>query len=310
MHGVAVSDEATTFEDGIYHLQVPRLDVHGRLVRLGRSLDTILSQHAYPRPVTELLGQLVAMAAGLSTTMKFDGAFTVQISGDGPLHTVVADLTSAGAVRGYAGFDEGKVAEIAAAPPETWTKNRLVGRGHLALTVDQGPDADRYQGIVALSDGDLADDIATYFRDSEQMPAVLRTAVARDSMGAGWRAGCLLVHRYPRPDIDLEEEENEENWRYVRAVTESLEDAELTAPQLKPAKLLYNLFGTFDATMSGPKNVRFGCRCSRERAHDMLMRLPEDELPEMIVDGSIFVVCGFCSQRYDFDPAGPELRRH
>lgn len=302
---MSVSDR---FDDAVYRLQVARLNIHGRFVRLGAALDTILRQHDYPRPVSDLLGQLVAVTAALSATMKFKGAFTVQTSGDGPVHTLVSDITSEGAIRGYAGFDRDRLQAMAGGEAAGWRKSALIGAGHLALTVDQGSGTDRYQGIVALTDGDLGDDIATYFRDSEQMPAVLRAAVRHGD--AGWRAGCLLVHRYPRPDIDLEEEENEENWRYARAVAESLQDSELTGNRAVPAKVLYNLYGSFDATMAGPDRVQFGCRCSRQRAQDMLMRMPAEAMREMIVDGSLYVVCGFCSRRYDFDPDGPELRRH
>src|SRR5208282_6887595 len=136
-------------DDLVQPFQIDPFQLRGRLVRLGPLLDEILTRHAYPAPVAQLLGEAIALAVALARALKYDGVFTLQTKGDGPIRLMVADVTTAGAVRGYAQIDAARLAATPSAGAGAPVP-RLLGSGYLALTVDQGEHTDRYQGIVEL----------------------------------------------------------------------------------------------------------------------------------------------------------------
>ena len=178
----------TIADDLVRPFQIDPFGLRGRLVRLGPLLDEILTRHAYPAPVAQMLGEAITLAAALAGALKYDGVFTLQTKGDGPVGLLVADVASDGAVRGYAQYDGEKLARatagggvIGGAVP------RLLGAGYLAFTVDQGGNTDRYQGIVELQGASLAECAHHYFRQSEQVEAGLKVAVAQVADAQGWR---------------------------------------------------------------------------------------------------------------------------
>src|ERR1700751_2256184 len=169
-------------DDSILPFEVAALDLRGRIVRLGPLLDEILNRHDYPSPVAKLLGEAVVLTVLLGSSLKFEGRFILQTQADGPVHMLVVDYTSPGKVRACARFDEARVAAAMAAHEAS--AGALLGRGHLAMTIDQGPEMSRYQGLVALEGGDLEDAAHEYFLRSEQIPTRVRLAV-----GEEWRGG-------------------------------------------------------------------------------------------------------------------------
>ena len=291
-------------DDFIQPFQIDASGLRGRLVRLGPLLHEILTRHAYPEPVAALLGEAIALAAALAGALKYDGVFTLQTKGDGPIHLLVADVTSAGAVRGYAQFDPAKLAKAAAQGGAGGAVPRLLGAGYLAFTVDQGEHSDRYQGIVELQGASLADCAHHYFRQSEQVEAGLKVAVARVADADGvkrWRGGSLMVQRLP-PDEDAaaQQEAAEDGWRRAVILMSSSTSAELVDPALAPEALLLRLFHEDGVRVYRRHDLAARCRCSRERVETVLRMLPQDELAAMKVDGRITVTCQFCSAAYGF----------
>ena len=182
-------------DDLILPFQAEQADVTGRLVKLGPVVDTILSRHDYPEAVSQLLGEAVALTALLGAALKFEGKFILQASTDGPVDLLVADYQVPGRLRGYARFSP---EQVEALPPD----GRLLGDGHLAMTIDSGLDTERYQGVVPLEGDSLTEAADTYFRQSEQLPTFIKLAVARHyrpgQQGGRpwtWRAGGLLVQK-------------------------------------------------------------------------------------------------------------------
>src|SRR6266567_4545570 len=193
---------ATSEDDTVLPFQIEALDLRGRVVRLGPAVDTILSRHRYPVPVAKLLGEAIVLTVLLGSTLKFEGRFILQTQSDGPVRMLVIDYTTPGKVRACARFDAGRVAaaiQSGAADP-----GALLGRGHLAMTIDQGPDTARYQGIVALEGKDLEHAAHEYFLRSEQIPTRVRLAVAEELRAGAhgahhhWRAGGLLLQFLPQ----------------------------------------------------------------------------------------------------------------
>jgi molecular chaperone Hsp33 len=282
--------------------QLERSTLRGRVVRLGDLVDQVLTRHDYPEPVGRLLGELFVLAATLAGGLKFDGTFSLQIQSDGPVSLMLADCTNDGAMRGYARYDEVRVAEAFGTDVET-----LLGNGRLAFTVDQNQLGQAYQGIVELSGPTLTDCMQTYFRQSEQLKTGLKIAVDRiaDSNGARWRAGGIMIQRLAEETRDASSEEQAlEDWRRTMLLLHTATGAELVDPHLPPERLLLHLFHEEGVRVFRPLGLRFGCRCSRERVETMLRRFPEHELDDMKDDqGDVVVTCQFCNVDFRFDDA-------
>src|SRR5206468_5056701 len=189
-------------DDTIQPFEVSALDLRGRVVRLGPAVDTILTGHDYPQPVAKLLGEAIVLGVLLGTALKFDGRFILQTKTDGPVRMLVVDFTTPDKVRACARFDKNRVAEAIAAGEAD--AGALLGRGHLAMTIDQGGDMSRYQGLVALEGGTLEDAAHEYFLRSEQIPTRVRLAVGEEWRGGEegpkhrWRAGGMLLQFLPK----------------------------------------------------------------------------------------------------------------
>jgi len=309
-------------DDIVLPFQIEPSGLRGRLVRLGASVDTVLRQHDYPKAVAVTLAEMVAMSAALAATLKYEGVFTLQIKGDGPVRLMVTDVTTDGGIRGYAQFDADRVRALGDGPLSV---PRLFGAGYLAFTVDQGQHTERYQGIVELTGSTLAECAHHYFRQSEQFQAGLKVA-AREQVNAdgtrSWRAGALMVQRLPpesaqgsaeggevlRP-LDIVAEEAEEGWRTALTLAASATSAELVDPELPAWKLVDRLFLAEGVKIYRPTEVEPRCRCSRERVENVLRSLPQDDLEHLKVDGKVEVRCEFCNTVHLFDePALQALR--
>lgn len=292
-------------DDLILPFQVEHADVVGRLVKLGPSVDSILSRHAYPDPVSRLLGEAVALTALLGAALKSKGKFILQASTDGPVDLLVADYQVPGALRGYARFSADRLAKT-----ENKDEAFLLGQGHLAMTIDRGLDTERYQGVVPLEGESLTEAADTYFCQSEQLPTFIRLAVARHYQAADegegtwtWRAGGLLVQKLTREGGVETSKDFEEDWTRAKALAETVEDHELLDPTLPAERLLYRLFHEEQVRVYRAIPLQTYCSCSRDRVEDLLQSFSAQELADMVVDGEVWVNCEFCNARYNFDPA-------
>ncbi|MEZ5874374.1 MAG: Hsp33 family molecular chaperone [Hyphomicrobiales bacterium] len=291
-------------DDLILPFQAEQADVLGRLVKLGPTVDTILSRHAYPEPVSRLLGEAVALTAMLGASLKSDGKLILQATTDGPVDLLVADYQVPGELRGYARFDGERVAELDAEDDAA-----LLGEGHLAMTIDRGQDTERYQGVVPLEGESLTEAADAYFRQSEQLPTFIRLAVARHYRSNGsegawtWRAGGLLVQKLTREGGVSSTKEFEEDWHRAKMLAETVEDHELLDPTLSPDRLLYRLFHEEQVRVYRAIPLETYCSCSRERVEELLHRFSPEDLADMVVDGEVWVTCEFCNARYNFDPS-------
>lgn len=311
-------------DDSVLPFQVDALDSRGRVVRLGAAVDSILHRHDYPPAVSRLLGEMVALTALLGTALKFEGRFIVQTQSDGPVHMLVVDFETPDRIRACARFDRAAVEAAIAVGRDK--PEQLLGHGHLAMTVDQGGHMSRYQGVVPLDGRSLEDAAHQYFAQSEQIPTRVRLAVAealtRDPGHEPrrlWRAGGLLVQFLPEapervrvrdlPPGDVPEGadlpaplDDDDAWAEAQALVDTIEDVELTDPEVSAERLLYRLFHERGVRVYDRRPLHEQCRCSRERVDEMLRSFTPDERRDMVVDGKIAVTCEFCSTTYDFDP--------
>ncbi len=296
---------------GVAPFRLPGRPVRGRLVRLGPLADALLSRHDHNPVVSRLAGQALALAAALGAALKFRGSFSLQAKGDGPVSPLLADCTDTGALRCYAHADADRLAALLDQDPDP-SAAALLGDGYLAFTADQGPQTERYQGIVAIEGDDLAAMTLHYFRTSEQLRCAIRLACAQTP--AGWRAAALVLERVagdggidPAADEAAEDgEASEEAWRTATTLAATVTDAELLDDALPADTLLWRLFGNEGVVADLPRALAYGCRCSRQRLAGILEGFPTDDLDHMAVDGTIVMTCEFCN--HDFRFAREEVR--
>jgi molecular chaperone Hsp33 len=285
---------------GITPFFLPRRPVRGRLIRLGPLADALLTRRDDPPAVTRLAGEALALVAGLASALKFRGSFSLQVKGDGPLTLLLADCTDTGALRGHARADRDRLAALLRISPEPSAAD-LLGAGHLAFTVDQGPDSERYQGIVEINGRSLADMALHYFATSEQISSFVRLAASPGE--AGWRAAALIVEKVPGDggvDPALDAAAQQEAWRTATALATTVTEAELLDDALAPERLLHRLFHGEGVAVDRPRALAYGCRCSRQRLSGILEGFGADDLDHMAVDGDIVMTCEFCNIAFRF----------
>lgn len=308
-------------DDKIIPFHVEPLESRGRIVQLSPMLNSILSRHAYPDEVSRLLGEVIVLASLLGTSLKFDGRFTVQTQTDGPVSLLVVDFKTPGSLRAYASFDAEKLEK--ARIENTVSPQALLGKGILAMTIDQGPNTQNYQGIVQLNGASLEEVAQDYFKQSEQIPTEVKLAVseyvtpAENGEGSvrNWRAGGILIQFMPESherltvrDIsggDAPEgvetaviEERDDIWLETRALVETISDDELTDPEIAGEVLLYRLFHEHGVHVHEGPSLIDKCSCSKEKIANVLNSLDPEELSKSWIDGKIESNCEFCSASY------------
>ena len=307
---------AVPVDDAVLRFEVGALDLRGRLTRLGPVIDEILTKHDYPPSVGKLLGEAVVLATLLGSSLKFDGRFILQTQTDGPVSFLIVDFQLPDRVRGYARYDASRLkpGQDSAA---------LLGKGHLAMTIDQGPGMNRYQGFVALDGGNLEDAAHEYFLRSEQIPTRVRLAVGEEWRGGNspkhrWRAGGMLLQFLPKAperarQADLHPGDAPEGtvthivaeddaWVEGQSLIATVEDVELIDPELSGERLLYRLFHEHGVRVFAPLPLRAQCSCSRDAVSAMLKSFEPKDRAEMVKDGKVVVTCEFCGSVYEFTP--------
>lgn len=303
-------------DDVVLPFEVSALDLRGRLTRLGPALDDLLTKHDYPAPVGKLLGEAIVLTTLLGSALKFEGRFILQTQTDGPVSLMIVDYQAPNRMRAYARFDRTRLAP-------GLDSAALLGRGHLAMTIDQGSDMSRYQGLVALTGGNLEDAAHEYFLRSEQIPTRVRIAVGEEWRGDGgpkhrWRAGGLLLQFLPKASerarqADLDPGDAPEGnaphqvavddaWVEGQSLIETVEDIELIDPDLSGERLLYRLFHERGVRVFSTQPVEAKCSCSREAVASMLASFAPQDRADMVKDDKVVVTCEFCSSVYEFTP--------
>jgi molecular chaperone Hsp33 len=292
-------------DDFVLPFEIERTGLRGRLVRMGPAIDLILKRHDDPPVIAALLGEALVLACCLASTLKFDdGVFTFQARGSGgPVRMLVADITSEGEVRGYVGYDPDKLD----ADADHISAAKLFGGGHVAFTVDQGGDYERYQGIVELRGETLSDSVHHYFRQSEQIATALKTVCQRDAHGR-WRGTALMVQKLPdeviqraAPEEIAEMVETDEGYRTAAILLGSATNAEMADPDLSAEELLLRLFHEDGVRVYDKRPLNSGCRCKLDGVENVLRQFGRERMDEFKVDGLVTVTCEFCTKERIFD---------
>ncbi|WP_375639524.1 Hsp33 family molecular chaperone [Bartonella sp. MM55XZML] len=315
-----LNNNALYEDDTVIPFQVEELDIRGRAVQIGETLNSILTRHQYPEPVSYLLAEALLLTVLLGTSLKLTGKFILQTHSDGPVNMVVCDFSPPSSLRGYARFDKEQLEQ--AIDHDKTSSETLLGKGTLAFTIDQGPHMQPYQGIVALDGSNLQEAARTYFDQSEQIPTDIRLAVAilinRDNQGKPqkrWRAGGILTQLLPQAsshhkidDLPQKREETknqtqlDNQWQEAKILMETIESSELTDPHVGSKQLLFRLFHEQGVRVFNPFSLVDQCSCSRGKIRGILEGFSIDERNKMVKNKHISVTCEFCSKTYRFTP--------
>ncbi len=290
----------------IQTFQLESSSFRGRVVRVGDVLDRMLDAHDYPLPIAHLVAETTVLAIALSSMMKYEGIFTLQAQGDGPIKMLVADVTSDGAVRACASFDkerfESARQKLSALKTIESGQNHLaqyLGKGYIAFTVDQGQHTDRYQGIVELRGASMVDCVQHYFTQSEQIGTGIKMAVGQRD--GGWRAEAIMLQNMPEESSEKATGNlDEDDWRRAMILLDSCTEDEFLSPDLGVSELLVRLFHEEGVRVYGRREVYHKCRCDEERVHNILMSMDTQDIKDSSIDGVIEMVCEFCSHKYVF----------
>jgi molecular chaperone Hsp33 len=274
---------ANTAADSSRRFLFEQADIRGEIVQLGTSLRDMLAVHLYAPGVQRLLGEFLAAATLLSTTLKFEGRLILQARSSGQVPLLMAECSSDLQIRGIA-----RGAQLATSDDF----DQLLAEGTLAITVEplRGK---TYQGIVPLSRHSLAASLDAYFEQSEQLQT--RLWLACD----GQSAAGLLLQQLPA-QFNRELQLREQQWQHVCTLGETVTAAELL--QLPPAGLLYRLYHEDPVRLFDPRPVAFQCSCSLQRSRNALSAIAAAELEDILQEqGCITVDCEFCNQQYRFE---------
>lgn len=288
----------------------------GRVVRLNGVLQNILGKHNYPQDVSSALAETTALSVLLADALKYNGLFTLQIQGNGPVSVLVADVTSEGKIRACAKFDEQKLLEakkLRKTDDVIEELPHLVGGGYMAFTIDQGSETETYQGVVDLQGKTLTELALRYFKQSEQIDTVLKLFVKHpEGESKTWQAAGILVQRVPLKggnEQNIDADAIKDAWEETEVFVNSLTDDEMFNADLSTTEILHRLFHSRNLQIGREKNYVFGCRCSREKLLSTLSAFKPEEINAMAEDdGTITATCNFCSEKYVFNKN--ELIKH
>lgn len=295
---LTIPDGETGF-DRVLRFTLPANDARGRAVRLGPALHTILAAHDYPPPIKHLLAEALVVAALIGSLLKdVAGQLTMQAQTQGGIVELLVCDYRAGELRGYVRFDADRLALLGANP----SLFALFGTGYLAITFDLATTGKRYQGIVPLEGGSLAEACEAYFAQSEQVPTLIRVAV--QSSASTCTAGGLLIQHLPEGEDGRERlhaRMDHPQWEHVAVLGGSIRHGELIDPALSIEQLVWRLFHDEPEIRveQGPHLTR-GCRCNSDHYAGVLAQFPESERSEMRDERGVIVVdCAFCSKLFE-----------
>lgn len=317
-------------DDTILPFQLERLNVRGRVARLDKTIDRILSQHKYPPVVSGLVAEVTLLTALIGQTIKLRDRFSIQVRGNGAVTMLATDYFApkqegeAAQMRTYAAFDEAKLTDGAEGIA-------LLGEGLMGVTIDQGT-GQPYQGVTPLTGESLAACAEVYFAQSEQLATrfALASAYSQEpGQQPNWRAGGVVIQHLPDasplmdrgPDApgdggtdlmtsnDVAELTGEgDDWRSAAVKLETVEEIELIGPHVSSEQLLLRLFHEDAPRVYPPQTVEFGCTCGAAKLEGVLSSYDRSALEEMVENGKITADCQFCGEQYVFtleDLLGP-----
>lgn len=287
-------------DDLVTVFQLDGQPVRGRAVHLGDALNQAIGPR-YPEPVARMLGEAMMLCAIVARSLKFRGRLLIQCHGtnDGAISLLLADCTTDGAIRGYARWDEENLKQISLVSRNPGAQT-LLGGGTFSMTIDQGADMDKYQGLAAIEGEKLSDCAEHYFAQSEQIPTQIRLACGQIQVPGKdpvWRGGGIMIQKIADDEL---RGGTENAWVTAQSLFATVSDEELLDPDLTQNRLLYRLFHEYGVRVVDTASIEAKCNCSRERLENTLKSFEPKALEDMVENGEIKANCEFCNTDYVF----------
>lgn len=256
-------------------------DIRGAIVKLDSSFLELIQHQQYHSTQQELLAQFVAANLLMSSHIKFEGLLSLQARGNKAVSMVMTECSDQLDFRGIV-QGEGEL--------EEQDFSQLFEGGVLAITIEP-KQGNRYQGVVPLEGASLADCLALYFEQSEQLPSWFFIAHHEGKV-----AGLMLQ---ALPASQLDKEQRDEDWQRITHLASTLTVDELL--NLPAQEVLHRLYHEEEVRVFEEKPAQFQCTCSVERMERALISLGHEELRQILEeDGKIDTQCHFCNQSYHF----------
>lgn len=312
-----------TSEDKILPFQLDLSDIRGRLTRLDKTLNDILSQHSYPPLVEALVAEATLITALIGQTINLKWKLSLQIRGNGPIKLIATDYFAPskngelGTIRAFASFNEPNL--------DIGEKNPFeqLGKGYFAVLIDQGPNTEPYQGITPLTGGSLHKCAETYFAQSEQLATRFALTIGKSQTKTkkiSWQAAGLIIQKMPKKtergvvkkegstnqllaSADLLQGQESENWNRVNFHIDTVEELELMGPHISKIQLLNRLFHEENPRVFEAQSIKFGCTCSADKVRNTMSMYSSKDIETMTTaDGDVTADCQFCGAHYIMDP--------
>jgi len=316
--------EETSSNDRILPFHLDLSEIRGRVGRLDKTLNNILSQHTYPSQVETLVAEATIITALIGQTINLKWKLSLQIRGNGPIKLIATDyfaptqMGEIGKLRAFASFNKSKL--------NLDEKNpfKQLGKGYFAVLIDQGPETEPYQGITPLNGGTLLKCAETYFAQSEQLPTRFSLAVGRSQTKnnkIAWKAGGIIIQKMPKgtqakpnnnpisddkllSSSDLLAGDESESWDRVNFHLDTIEELELIGPHVSKTRLLNRLFHEEQPRIFKSQPIKFGCTCSPKKVQNTMSMYSSKDIEKMTTTtGTVTADCQFCGAHYIMEPA-------
>jgi molecular chaperone Hsp33 len=246
--------------------------------------------HGTSRTASAALGRALTGGLLMGALLKKGQRLAIKFEGNGPLKKIIVEADNDGAVRGFVGVPQ---AEVPFKDEKLNVSGALGTEGLLTVIKDLGL-KDPYQGVVHLLSGEIGEDIAFYYSESEQIPSAVGLGVFVEPDGTVSAAGGFLIQALPGAEAKVVNRLID-NIRNISGITDFFREGKT------PEALLADLFSGTTFHELGRTPVFLRCRCSQERVQKVLVALGKAELRKMIEEqGKAEVTCEFCRTRYDF----------
>ncbi len=258
----------------------------GCVVRIDDTIKDILSKRSYKKEVAKIMSEAISLAVCFTYSLKTKGMFSLRIDGEGAVKLLVAEVNEKGDIRAYANYD--KDADLG-----DGSLLSLFKAGTISFTFEMPTKSERYQGVVELNKKTLSECAEEYFKVSEQIDTVIKIATDDEC-----RAGAFFIQKMPSSGGNIsmvEADDADDAWRNAIIMLGTLKDEELLSKEVAKQDLVYRLYHESSPVLLGKKGIKFGCRCSYEKAFSAVSSLKEEDRGDL---QEFKVLCEFCGQEY------------
>ncbi len=261
--------------------------VKGRMIKFDSQINIVLKQHDYPDNIAIILGELLMVGCLLGSQFKDEILLTLQLRMKEGNDYFVADYQYPGNIRGFARVKEDTVKK---------EYKNIIKDSILMVTIDR-KNSNRYQGIVEITNDNLAQAMEEYFQQSEQINTALKLKIGKITLPdseESWCGGGILIQKLPGKD-----EENK--WNEAKLFFSTIKDHELIDPSLSIKDLLFAVYNEMEVCVYEQTEISHKCRCSLEKIEQVIFSIGYEEAIASIQEEKISINCEFCNKKYQLD---------